>query len=166
MIFAFYFTFLCHVCPNYPHTGLTTAMAPSGRQMAIVVSRTVYSPNFQTSWSHLRMPMMYIKSTIWSGFEIKHWIEDQFQSSPKLVGTWTVLRCIFVPNLVIVTSIGGELWHEKAQNGENFDFGVQFDLEGQGQSPCKTIGILTKVFYTYGPNLVILAWTGDELSHG
>ena len=23
----------------------------------------------------------------------------------------------------------------------------------------KTIGILTKVFYTYGPNLVILAWT-------
>ena len=30
----------------------------------------------------------------------------------------------------------------------------------------KTIGILTKVFYTYGPNLVILAWTGDELSRG
>ena len=22
------------------------------------------------------------------------------------------------------------------------------------------------VFYTYGPNLVILAWTGDELSRG
>ena len=30
----------------------------------------------------------------------------------------------------------------------------------------KTIGILTKVFYTYGPNLLILAWTGDELSRG
>ena len=28
------------------------------------------------------------------------------------------------------------------------------------------IGTLTKVFYTYGPNLVILAWTGDELSRG
>ena len=26
--------------------------------------------------------------------------------------------------------------------------------------------ILTKVFCTYGQNLVILAWTGDELSHG
>ena len=26
------------------------------------------------------------------------------------------------------------------------------------------MGILTKVFYTYGPNLVILAWTRDELS--
>ena len=110
--------------------------------------------------------MMYIKSSIWSGFEIKNWIEDQFQSSPKLVGIWTVLRCIFVPNLEIVTSIGGELWHAQAQNGVNFDFGVQFDLEGQGQSPPKTIGILTKVFYTYCPNLVILAWTGVELSRG
>ena len=27
----------------------------------------------------------------------------------------------------------------------------------------KTIGILTKVFCTSGPNLVVLAWTGDEL---
>ena len=25
-----------HVCPNYPHTGLTTATAPSGHQMAVV----------------------------------------------------------------------------------------------------------------------------------
>ena len=54
--------------------------------------------------------MMYIKSSIWSEFEIKNWIEDQFQSSPKLVGIWIVLTCIFVPNLEIVTSIGGELW--------------------------------------------------------
>ena len=51
-----------------------------------------------------------------------------------------------------------------SSNWVNFDFEVKFDLEGQGQSPPKTIGILTKV--TYGPNLVILAWTGDELSHG
>ena len=29
--------------------------------------------------------------------------------------------------------------------------------------PQKMIGILTKAFYTYGPTLVILAWTGDEL---
>ena len=43
---------------------------------------------------------------------------------------------------------------------------AKFDLEGQGQSPPKTMGISTKVFYTYGPNLVILAWTGDELLHG
>ena len=95
--------------------------------------------------------MMYIKSSIWSGFEIKNWIEDQFQSSPKLVEIWTVLRCIFVPNLEIVTSIGGELWHAQAQNGVNFDF------EGHNQSSHKTIGRLTKVFYISSPNLVILA---------
>ena len=62
--------------------------------------------------------------------------------------------------------MGDELSRRQAQNGVNFDFEVKFDLEGQGQSPPKTIGISTKVFYTYGPNLVILAWTGDELSRG
>ena len=79
--------------------------------------------------------MMYIKNSIWSGFEIKNWIEDRFQSGPKLVGIWTVLRRIFVSNLEIVTAIGGELWHGQAQNGVNSDFEVKFDLEGQGQSP-------------------------------
>ena len=62
--------------------------------------------------------------------------------------------------------MGDELSRRQAQNGVNFDFEVKFDLEGQGQSPPKTIGILTKVFYTYGLNLVILAWMGDELSRG
>ena len=47
-----------------------------------------------------------------------------------------------------------------------FDFEVKFDLEGQGQSPPKTIGILTNVFYTFGSNLAILTWTGPELSRG
>ena len=56
--------------------------------------------------------------------------------------------------------------NSQTQNGVNFDFEVKFDLEGQGQSPPKTKGILIKVFYTYGPNLVILAGTGDELSRG
>ena len=72
--------------------------------------------------------MLYIKSSIWSEFEIRNWIEDQFQSNLKLVGIWTVLRCIFVPNLEIVSSIGGKLWNGQAQNGVNFDFGVQFEL--------------------------------------
>ena len=69
-----------------------------------------------------------MKSSIWSGFEI------------KLVGIWTVLKCIFVPNLEIVTLIGGELWHGQAQNGVNFDFEVKFDLEGQCQSLLKQLG--------------------------
>ena len=59
---------------------------------------------------------------------------------------------------------GDELSCREAQNGTTFDFEVKF--EGQGQSPLKTIEILTKVFYTYGPNLMILAWAGDELSRG
>ena len=65
---------------------------------------------------------------------------------PSLNGWWVIAR--------------------QAQNGVNFDFEVKSDLEGQGQSPPKTIGILTNVFYTYSANLVILAWTGDELSRG
>ena len=57
---------------------------------------------------------------------------------------------------------GDELSHGQAQNGVNFDFEVKFDLAGQGQSPPKTIG----GWLTNGPNLVILARTGDELLHG
>ena len=68
-----------------------------------------------------------------------------------------MLRCIFVPNLGIVTSIGGALWYGQAHNGVNFDFVEQFDLEGYNQLYHKTIGILTKVFYISGPNLMILA---------
>ena len=51
-----------------------------------------------------------------------------------------MLRCIFVPNLEIVTSIGGDLWHGQTRNRVNFDFGVQFDLEGHDQSPTKQQG--------------------------
>ena len=82
------------------------------------------------------------------------------------MGIWTVLRCIFLLNFEIVTSGGGELWHGQAQNGVNCEFGVQFDPEGQNQLSHETIGIRTKLFCTSGPNLVILAWTGDELSRG
>ena len=48
----------------------------------------------------------------------------------------------------------------------NFDFSSKFNLGGQGQSPSKTVGILTNVFCAPGPNLVILAWMGDELCCG
>ena len=46
------------------------------------------------------------------------------------------------------------------------DFENKLNLACQAQSTPKIIGILTKVFYTPGPNLVVLAWTGDELSGG
>ena len=80
---------------------------------------------------------------------------------------------------MVVAWTGDELSRGQAQKGGNFDFEVKFDLECQRQSAApplpppqkkkkkkKKKGILTKVLYTYGPNFVILAWTGDELSRG
>ena len=75
-----------------------------------------------------------------------------------------MVKCISCPNLKIIPSICGDLLTGQAQNGVNFYFEVQFDLESQ--SPRKTICVLFKYFYTSGPNLVILAYMGDELSRG
>ena len=44
-------------------------------------------------------------------FEIDNETEDDVQSIPKSIGTLTVLRCIFGPNLEILTTIRGYLWH-------------------------------------------------------
>ena len=66
-------------------------------------------------------------------FENKNETGDQGQSIPKSIGTLTVPRCILGPNLEILTSIGGDLSRGQAQNGANFDFSVEFDLEVQGQ---------------------------------
>ena len=46
------------------------------------------------------------------------------------------------------------------------DFENKLNLTCYAQSTPKTTGILTKVLSTSGPNLVALAWTGDELSRG
>ena len=51
-------------------------------------------------------------------------------------------------------------------NGVNLYFQVKFDLEGQGQSPPKTVQTLNNLFCILCPNLLILAWTGDELWRG
>ena len=90
----------------------------------------------------------------------------QAQSPPKTIGILTKVLSTSGPNLVVLAWTGDKLLCGQAQNGVNFDFEVKFDLEGQSQSPPKTIRILIKVFYTYAPNLVVLAWTGDELSRG
>ena len=122
-------------------------------------------------WSHSSICNKNDANNIFSGwykigFEIKNEIEGQGQSSPKFPGILRVLRCIIGPNLEILSWIGAEWWHGQAQNMAIFYFEVKFDLEVQGQLPPKTIGILTKVFCSSSPNLVILAWTGDKLSHG
>ena len=97
-------------------------------------------------------------------FENKLNLTCQAQSTPKTIVILTKVFCTSGPNLVVLAWTGDELSNGQAQNGVNFDFEVKFDLEGQGQSPPKTIGILIKVFYTFGPNVAILAWTGPELS--
>ena len=56
------------------------------------------------------------------GFEIKNEIEGQCQSSPKLIGILTVLRCICGSNLEILSVIGGEWWHGEADNMVIFHF--------------------------------------------
>ena len=101
-----------------------------------------------------------------TGFKIKNEIEDQYQSIPKLTGILTELWCNTGQNLEILTSTGGGWSRGQAQNCVNFDFQVKFDLEGQGQSTLKTIGILIKLFCMSGSNLVILAKTSDKLSRG
>ena len=72
----------------------------------------------------------------------------QAQSTPKTIGLLTKVFSTSGPNLVALAWTGDELSRGQAQNGVNFYFEVKFDLKGQGQSPQKTIGILTKVFYT------------------
>ena len=102
----------------------------------------------------------------WTSQEIwllsKFDLEGQGQLPPKTIRILTNVLCASGPNLGIPAWTGEELLCGQAQNGLNFYFEAIFDLEDQGQSPSKTIGI----FHTYGPNLVIPAWTGDELSRG
>ena len=42
------------------------------------------------------------------GFKIESESEDHNQSSPKLIGILTVLRCIFGPNLVVLAWMADE----------------------------------------------------------
>ena len=106
-----------------------------------------------------------VKSEILT-FKVKFDRGGQNQSPSKTMGILTKVFCISGPKLVILAWMVDELWCGQAQNGVNLDFKVKFDIEDQFLSPHKTKWILTKVFYTFYPNLVILTWMGDELSHG
>ena len=78
----------------------------------------------------------------------------------KQSGPWSSLGSD--GSLVPVVLCGGYVFPAAGLN-EILTFKVRFDLEGQGQLFLKTIGILTKVLCTSGPNLLILAWMADEL---
>ena len=59
-----------------------------------------------------------------------------------------------------------QIFQRRKSDANKQDFGNKFNLTCHAQSPPKTTGILTKVISTSGPNLVALAWTGDELLRG
>ena len=98
-------------------------------------------------------------------FENKLNLTCQAQSTPKTIGINQGILQLW-PNLVVLAWTGDELSRGQVQNGVNFDFEVEFDLEGQGQSPPQNKWDLNQGLFTYGPHLVIVAWTGDELSRG
>ena len=75
----------------------------------------------------------------------------------------TNVFCTSDPNLVNLAWMGDELWCGQAQNEVNLDVYLKFDLEGHGRSLHKTIGTLTKLFYTFDPNLVTLTWSSGLL---
>ena len=59
-----------------------------------------------------------------------------------------------------------QIFQRRKSDANKQDFENKLNLTCQAQSTPKTIGIFTKLFSTSGPNLVTLAWRGDELSHG
>ena len=96
-------------------------------QLASQSTQAAYGGVTWNRWSHSNIYNKNDANNIFSGwykigFEIKNEIEGQCQSSPKLTGILTVLRCILGPNLEIVSWIGGEWWHGQAQNMVIFYF--------------------------------------------
>ena len=57
-----------------------------------------------------------------------------------------------------------QIFQRRKSDANKQDFENKLNLTCHAQSTPKTTGILTKVFSPSGPNLVALAWTGDELS--
>ena len=72
---------------------------------------------------------------------------------------WNRLR--FHPFLQV-----SQIFQRRKSDANTHNFENKLNLICQAQSTPRTIGILTKVFCTSGPYLVVLAWTGDELSRG
>ena len=61
---------------------------------------------------------------------------------------------------------GSQIFQRRKSDANKQDFENKLNLTCQAQATHKTKGIITKVFCTSGPNLVVLAWTNDELLRG
>ena len=59
-----------------------------------------------------------------------------------------------------------QIFQRRKSDANKQDFENKLNLTSHAQSTPNTIGILTKVYSTSGPNLVALAWTGDRSSRG
>ena len=59
-----------------------------------------------------------------------------------------------------------QIFQRRKSDANKQDFEIKLNLTFRARSTLTIIGILTKVFCTFGPNLVILAWIGDELLLG
>ena len=59
-----------------------------------------------------------------------------------------------------------QIFQRRKSDANKQDFENKFNSTCQAQSTPKTKGMLIKVFCTSSPSFVVLAWTGDELSHG
>ena len=59
-----------------------------------------------------------------------------------------------------------QILQRRKSDANKQDFENKLNLTWHTQSTPQTTGTLTKVFSTPGPNLVALAWMGDELSRG
>ena len=55
-----------------------------------------------------------------------------------------------------------QIFQRRKRDANKQDFENKLFWHVKLNQPPKTTGILTKVFSTSGPNLVALAWTGDE----
>ena len=89
----------------------------------------------------------------WKRLRSTHPIIDKNLSSSKMH---------FDPNLEILSWIGSELSRGQAKHGVNSDFKAKFHFGGQGQSTLTMTGITVKVFCIFCPNLMVLAWMGDD----
>ena len=69
-------------------------------------------------------------------------------------------------NIHLFIFLVSQIFQRRISDANKHDFENNLNLTCQAQSNSQTIGNLTKVFSTSGPNLVALAWTGDKLSRG
>ena len=58
------------------------------------------------------------------------------------------------------------IFQRRKSDANKQGFENKLNLTCHAHSTLKTTGILTKVFSTSDPNMVAVAWTGDEFSHG